>query len=138
MIHSSDTLISTDPATLVDLCYTAEKQVYLSFRRHTPYRCFLPSPCLADMLQDIADHGLVGFRLQSNPTVPGLATPAPFIAYVSSRDRLILAYVPLILDDDDASALFDTFPKLPLVVCPSDVLANRKIYNRVMADPARN
>jgi hypothetical protein len=44
MLHSSDTLIATDPATLVDLCFTAEKQVYLSFRRHTPHHCFLPSP----------------------------------------------------------------------------------------------
>lgn len=138
MLNSSDTLVATDPLHLVDLCYDEKKQVYLSYRRaERPHR-YLKSDSLADLLQDVVDYSVIGFRLVSNPEVPGLPTQPPFIVFISGRDRVVIAYVPMVYSDDLATAVFTAFPKLPLLVTEDEILANRHIHTRLMGDPARN
>ena len=138
MLNSSDTLVATDPLHLVDLCYDEKKQVYLSYRRAVPLHRYLKSDCLADLLQDVVDYSLIGFRLDPNPEVPGLPTQPPFMIFISGRGRVVIAYVPMVLSDDEATALFNAFPKLPMVVTEDEILASRSIFTRTMCDPSRN
>jgi hypothetical protein len=39
---------------------------------------------------------------------------------------------------EEATALFNAFPKLPLLVTEDQILANRDIHTRMMRDPSRN
>ncbi|MCX6952580.1 MAG: hypothetical protein NTV51_10520 [Verrucomicrobia bacterium] len=138
MLNPTDTLVATDPFHLVDLCYDEKKQVYLSYRRATPSHRYLKSDCLADLLQDVVDYSLISIRLDLHPEVPGLSRQPSLIIFVSGRERVVIAYVPMVVSHEEATALFNAFPKLPLIVTENEILANRDIHTRMMCDPSRN
>jgi hypothetical protein len=133
MLNSTDTLIASDEVNNIDLFITADGRVYLFLDHEPPASCFLNCPLFAAMLRTIEKRRRVSLHVEPLPQIPGVAHEIPLMAFLSICDRVVLACVPTLHDSAEAEAIFDALPFLPMVVSNDEVLANRKVYDRVMS-----
>ncbi len=133
MLNSTDTIIASDEANHIDLCVTADDRAYLFLRHETPASCFLNCPLFAAMLRTIEKRRRLSLHVEPLPQIPGVNHEIPLMAFLSICDRVVLACVPTLRDSIEADAIFEALPFLPMVISNDSVLANGRIYNRVMS-----
>jgi hypothetical protein len=85
------------------------------------------------MLRVIEKRPRVSLHVEPLPQIPGVDREIPLMAFLSICDRVVLACVPTLRDSAEADAIFEALPFLPLVISNGEVLANRKVYDRVMS-----
>lgn len=133
MLNSNDTIIASDDANKIDLIITVDGRVYLFLRHETPASCFLNCPLFAEMLRVIEKRPRVSLHVEPLPQIPGVDREIPLMAFLSICDRVVLACVPTLRSSAEADAIFEALPFLPIVISNDEVLANRKVYDRVMS-----
>ena len=124
--------MARDETALVDLLLMSPRHALLACNRPPYGQHSASSPQVAPYLHLLLKHGPVEFSITDNPDI-GNHRRLPFLAVFGVNGRSCFAYSPLPLAGDDCTAIFATWPELPMVLAGELVAANRRIHDSLLA-----
>lgn len=130
----SCSIVARDSLSHVDLTLTMTGRASLIFNGPPCLIHPLNSPHAANYIHAMLRFGTLDLLVTPWPGIAGMRKGVlPLLARFYVNGRIAIAYVPTILSPGDCAALFAHDPLLPMILTGQDIVANRNVYNRVMA-----